>query len=86
MTADTNFLDSTAAMDVEHKAWQEMLDRLATKLGVERSTFNDSSWNPFIDQLRYWGETLVALREYTEPSDCVRILAEAKALAEEGRP
>lgn len=81
----TTPIDGVLAMTTEHEAWQEMLNRLATAIGAPRSEFNHPGWNPFIDQVRYWGETLVAVRELHEPSMAARALAEAKELAENGR-
>ena len=68
------------AMDIEHEAWLEMVARLR-QLGLEP---NDSKCDPLIDQIRYWGETLVALR-IASPEHIEKAHDEAKNLAENGR-
>lgn len=68
-------------MEIEHEAWIEMVKRFRA-LGLEP---NDEKLNPLIDQIRYWGETLVALR-IADPQHVDTALREAKEISENGRP
>jgi hypothetical protein len=73
-------------MNIEHEAWVEMCKRLATRLGYNGTEpLNEDTWHPFFDQVKHWGETLVALRLEQDEVIRQRAAHEAKIVATEGR-
>lgn len=69
--------DKIIAQGIEHEAWLCVVKEWRETFPDH--DFNDPMFAPIIKAIEYWGETLVALREYHEPSECERILAEKRA-------
>lgn len=87
---DLSTMIADDASDEEHQAWIAACDKLNELLRYAFSadtlvTVNGEVSNETVDALRYWGETLVQLRQTGDLAQAGRAYREAKQIATEGR-
>ena len=73
------------SMEEEHQAWIELCKRISKAVDDGLTPdINGDDWNPVIDQIKFWGETLHRLR-LADPEHDARAYQQARQYALDGR-